>query len=83
MIDLGAEWVMGEKGNPVYEMAWPLELLEHSDDTFYTFQMFTTDGKSLDIDKIRNLTDRIRTLYFEITAGQNSDETFEDIGKRE
>ena len=44
MVDLGAEWVHGEKGNVVYEMAEPLELLSHQNKGLQSNMMFVWSG---------------------------------------
>ncbi|XP_011305478.1 spermine oxidase [Fopius arisanus] len=51
MIDMGGQWVHGEKGNVVYEMAWPLDLLSHrggpNDRSIFYNMAFTTIAKTI------------------------------------
>ncbi|XP_019866227.2 peroxisomal N(1)-acetyl-spermine/spermidine oxidase [Aethina tumida] len=48
MIDVGAQWVHGEKGNCVYEMVKDLNLLETSFNNYQDNTYYLSNGKSLD-----------------------------------
>ncbi|KAK3914452.1 Spermine oxidase [Frankliniella fusca] len=64
IVDLGAEWVHGEVGNVVYEMAEPLELLDHTNRYLTPTPAFVWSGGAVadpdDIELMFNLTEEIR-----------------------
>ncbi|XP_014299343.1 spermine oxidase [Microplitis demolitor] len=50
LADFGGEWVTGEVGNVVFELAWPLGLLQRSDDNkewTQTIRMFGSSGNEI------------------------------------
>ncbi|XP_034936671.1 LOW QUALITY PROTEIN: uncharacterized protein [Chelonus insularis] len=49
MIDLGGQWVHGEEDNISFELAWPLGLLEHFNDTGYNrnVKLFSSGGEEI------------------------------------
>ncbi|XP_015439434.1 PREDICTED: spermine oxidase-like [Dufourea novaeangliae] len=53
-IDLGGQWIHGEKGNVVYELAAPLNLTDHSEP--YHIEMYTSNGELLDPILTKNFT---------------------------
>lgn len=57
LVDLGAQWVHGDKRNVVYELAAPLNLLEHSSMEAYMYEVFTGPGMLLDDSVARNVLD--------------------------
>ena len=65
IVDLGAEWVHGEVGNVVYEMAEPLELLGHQNKGIYTNMAFVWSGGAVadaaDMELLHNASDAIGT----------------------
>ena len=81
-VDLGAQYVVGEKGNPVWEMAEPLGLLAHAKDSLSTYHLFTSDGQTLDIDKTKSLTKHIRILFLNAVNNKNN-ETLGTIADKE
>lgn len=62
-------------------MANPLGLLENQSRNLTTYQFYTSDGESLEIEIVRNLTERIRTLWADYIEGQN--ETFPVLAMKE
>lgn len=50
VVDLGAQFCHGEKGNVVYEMAHPLNLLESSMTLYTNMSFFDSDGQLVDKD---------------------------------
>ncbi|XP_051157870.1 uncharacterized protein LOC127279516 [Leptopilina boulardi] len=48
LVDLGAQWVHGEKENVVFEMVWTLGILERSNITSRRDSIFDSSGKKLD-----------------------------------
>lgn len=59
LIDLGGEWVHGEVGNVVFELAWPLGLLERSADLGSDDQMYDSSGVRIDDSILQNIFDLI------------------------
>ncbi|XP_076240619.1 peroxisomal N(1)-acetyl-spermine/spermidine oxidase [Calliopsis andreniformis] len=54
MVDLGAQWIHGEKGNVVYELAAPLNITDHSGP--YYDEMYTSSGELVDPIIIKNIS---------------------------
>ncbi|KOC63638.1 putative polyamine oxidase 5 [Habropoda laboriosa] len=54
-VDLGAQWVHGEKGNVVYKMVADLNLTDHSDP--YEDNIYTSTGELIDTRITKNITD--------------------------
>lgn len=52
-MDIGGQWVHGEKDNVVFEMAWPLGLLEKSSPTERRTTILDSTGMKMD-DKTGN-----------------------------
>lgn len=65
VVDLGAQWVHGERGNIVYDLAHPLKLLDSSknlhDPTRFTFG--TVNGQIIPTEQ----SARAIEIYYEIT----------------
>lgn len=57
MVDLGGQWVHGEQGNVVYEMAWPLGLLEHSSGDPTSINLIFSDGSRMLTNQTANFTE--------------------------
>ncbi|XP_043266526.1 uncharacterized protein [Venturia canescens] len=55
-IDIGGQWVHGEKDNAVFEMAWPLGVLEKSDPQRDT-TMFDSAGEKMEDRAVNDLID--------------------------
>ena len=53
-IDLGGQWIHGEKGNVAYELAAPLNITDHSDP--YHDEVYTSSGELIDPVITNNLT---------------------------
>lgn len=74
IVDLGAEWVHGEVGNVVYEMAGPLELLEHQGRISKSAAQYVWSGGALadqdDVDMLFNLTEEIRDTHTDSWGSQ-------------
>ena len=60
LVDLGAQWIHGEKGNVVYEIVANMNLTDHSDP--YKEEVFTSSGELIDSTMMKNLTD----IYIEL-----------------
>lgn len=60
MVDLGAQWIHGEKGNVVYEMVAPLNITDHSVPNLP--EVYTSTGELIDRTLSNNLTD----TYFDL-----------------
>lgn len=61
-VDLGGQWVHGEEGNVVYEMAWPLGVLEkrEADDPGIEMTFHDSQGDPLN----RTWAERLQNFYF-------------------
>lgn len=67
MVDLGGQWVHGEKGNVVYELAWPLGLLEPSTKGLNfttTIKLFSSAGSQIS----HNLTLGLMNFFHAISV---------------
>lgn len=42
-VDVGGQWVHGEENNVVYELAWPLGLLEKTH-SVWSYKLFSSSG---------------------------------------
>ncbi|XP_076302845.1 spermine oxidase-like [Lasioglossum baleicum] len=60
VVDLGAQWIHGEKGNVVYEMVAPLNITDHSVPNLP--EVYTSTGELIDRTLSNNLTD----TYFDL-----------------
>lgn len=61
MVDLGGQWVHGEKGNIVFETAWPLGLLERGNFLDGRFELFNSCGKRMN----QTIADDLKRFFFE------------------
>ncbi|XP_033231693.1 spermine oxidase-like [Belonocnema kinseyi] len=48
LVDLGGQWVHGEVGNVVFELAWPLGLLERGDIKLRNLELYDFSGNIVD-----------------------------------
>ncbi|XP_071447992.1 uncharacterized protein [Hetaerina americana] len=62
VVDMGAQWVHGEKNNVVYQLAKPHKLLEESSSYYPDTQFVTSSGDIVDND----FTDQVMTLIAQI-----------------
>lgn len=70
VIDLGAQWVHGEKGNVAYELVAPLNITDHSKP--FKDEIYTSTGELLDPRITKNITDTY--LSFGRTSPEMSDD---------
>ncbi|XP_017889754.1 spermine oxidase-like [Ceratina calcarata] len=81
VVDLGAQWIHGEKDNAAYELASPLNLTDHaSPDTLDHMKTYMSTGELIDPAIMKNLT----IFYLELMedhAIMSSDECKRSIGK--
>lgn len=68
IVDLGGQWVHGEKGNIVYEMVKDLDLLSTSFNTYHDNTYYLSDGRKLD----KNITDKLFKIGMEIMENEES-----------
>lgn len=74
VVDLGAQWVHGEKNNVVYELVYPLGLIEHASMEMKYYDMYTGPGTVLD----PSFGNDIKDYYLKIRENLNFTE--EDTG---
>lgn len=70
VVDLGAQWVHGEKGNVAYELVAPLNITDHSKPM--NDEIYTSTGELLDPRITKNITDTY--LSFGRTSPEMSDD---------
>ncbi|XP_076165543.1 uncharacterized protein LOC143145744 isoform X2 [Ptiloglossa arizonensis] len=75
VVDLGAQWIHGEKGNVAYELAAPLNLTDHSEP--FRDIMYTTTGESLDTEIMNNITQ----FYIELDSMNLEHECNRSLGE--
>lgn len=54
LVDLGAQWIHGEKGNVAYELVADLNITDHSE--MYSDEVYSSSGQLLDPTIMTNLT---------------------------
>lgn len=79
-MDLGGQWVHGEKGNVAYELANPLGLLDVSDRPFYGLEQefFDSVGNLISEDLAKNVTNFYLKYIHEADFSKNH--SFKSIG---
>lgn len=73
MVDLGAQWCHGEKGNIVYDMVKNLDLLQPSFNNYQDLSFIDIDGKFVDKSISRKLNE-IAFLIYEDEDGVRKEE---------
>ncbi|XP_015600936.1 peroxisomal N(1)-acetyl-spermine/spermidine oxidase-like [Cephus cinctus] len=68
-VDLGGQWVHGEEGNVVFQLAWPLDLLERSSNRYLNSQLFVTNGTEIS----KQMGESIIEVYLRIAAEAKND----------
>ncbi|XP_043478885.1 spermine oxidase-like isoform X2 [Leptopilina heterotoma] len=61
MVDMGGQWVHGEKGNIVFESAWPHGLLERGNFLDGQFELFDSSGKKMN----QSVADDLKKFFFQ------------------
>ncbi|KAK1125075.1 hypothetical protein K0M31_006413 [Melipona bicolor] len=77
-VDLGAQWIHGEKGNVAYELVAPLNITDHSKPM--NDEVYTSTGELIDTRITKNITDTYLT-YFETTAKFTGDKCQRSVGE--
>lgn len=68
MVDMGGQWVHGEKNNVAFELAWPLGLIEPFNVTMkWTSRIYKSDGQSLS----EKLSTILSEYYFGLMSNIN------------
>ncbi|XP_031787267.1 corticosteroid-binding protein [Nasonia vitripennis] len=75
-VDLGAQWVHGENGNAVFDLAWPLNLLDKPDGDAHDLYYFDSNGTRLN----NETEEQLRNFYFDYLF-EESDTGFESYGE--
>lgn len=78
VVDLGAQWIHGEKGNVAYELVAPLNITDHSKPM--NDEVYTSTGELIDNRITKNITDTYLT-YFDTTAEFTGDKCQRSIGE--
>ncbi|XP_073846820.1 spermine oxidase-like [Musca autumnalis] len=69
VIDLGAQWVHGEKGNVVYEMVQKRNCLESTGEIYKTFECIRSNGEVVP----KETTDRLKEILSRILENHAND----------
>lgn len=78
LVDLGAQWIHGEKGNVVYELVAPLNITDNSKP--YDDEVYTSTGELIDTRITKNLTDSY-FKYLESIENITNNECYDSIGE--
>lgn len=78
LVDLGAQWIHGEKGNVVYELVAPLNITDNSKP--YDDEVYTSTGELIDTRITKNLTDNYFN-YLESIEYITNNECYDSIGE--
>ncbi|XP_030377099.1 spermine oxidase-like [Scaptodrosophila lebanonensis] len=62
-IDLGAQWVHGERGNAVFQMVYKLNLLDSSGDLFTRVDWIRSDGEPVPRALVLKLINLVTTIF--------------------
>ncbi|XP_043265922.1 spermine oxidase-like [Colletes gigas] len=73
VVDLGAQWIHGEKGNVAYQLAAPLNVTDHSDP--YYDEIYTKSGQLLDSEIMSNVTEFFIQLLESIDTTEDCNNT--------
>ncbi|XP_023179435.1 spermine oxidase-like isoform X2 [Drosophila hydei] len=69
-VDMGAQWVYGQKGNVVYQMVKELNILEKSDDTLKNINWIRSNGDELSKSVVEEMLNLISTIYYKMQDDQ-------------
>ncbi|CAH2002173.1 unnamed protein product [Acanthoscelides obtectus] len=64
-VDLGAQWIHGEKGNIVYEMVKDLDLVSKSQNDYNSFTFYLSTGKIAERHTTEKLFNILKTIVFQ------------------
>lgn len=67
IVELGAQWCHGERGNVVYDMVKNMNLLEPSIHNYFYMNMYESSGKLIE----KSVTDKLFDMWLDID--ENSD----------
>lgn len=78
LVDLGAQWIHGEKGNVVYELVAPLNITDNSKP--HDDEVYTSTGELIDTRITKNLTDSYFN-YLDSIEYITNNECYDSIGE--
>lgn len=62
-VELGAQWIHGRKGNPIYELCKKLHLVDESEESEGVNVYATQDGTEINEDFVESINDKIENLF--------------------
>lgn len=60
---MGAQWIHGRKGNPIYELSKQLHLVDESEEREGVNVYASQDGTEIDEDYVESVNDKIENLF--------------------